>query len=104
MNPTLRKAILLALGAVSLSKEKIENFVAELKKEGVLDEEEARELFEEALKRTEENARVFAERVREEVEKVLENLLEDEEDECHCGKNGECECHHHEEDKESDNK
>lgn len=52
MNSILRKALLFGIGSVSLTKEKAEELVKELKKKGQLSEKEGRRLVKEVLQRS----------------------------------------------------
>jgi polyhydroxyalkanoate synthesis regulator phasin len=52
MNDILRKALLFGIGSVSLTKEKVEEAVKELKKKGQLSEKEGRKLVNEVLTRS----------------------------------------------------
>lgn len=74
MNPTLRKAILFLVGATSLTREKIDSFIKELEKEGALDQEEGRKLFEQMMAKSSEKATEVGKQVREEVKKALAEM------------------------------
>jgi len=111
MNPTIKKAILFAVGAVSLTQEKISNFVQDLEKEGALNKEEGEELVKEFLKQSEQRTSEFRTVVEKEVRRVMNEMGKKAEDvkeslhvcpdcgmvcgctnmaECEC--NGDCEC------------
>ena len=74
MNPTIKKAILFAVGAVSLTQEKISAFVKELENEGALNKEEGEELVKEFLKGSEQRANEFRAIVEKEVRRVLAEM------------------------------
>lgn len=73
MNPTVRKAFLFMVGAAAVTKEKVNQFIAELEKEGALNEDEGKELFREMMQKGEERASQIRDMVREEVKKYMEN-------------------------------
>jgi polyhydroxyalkanoate synthesis regulator phasin len=74
MNPTIKKAILFAVGAVSLTQEKISSFVKDLENEGALNKEEGEELVKEFLKQSEQRTNEFRGIVEKEVRRVLADM------------------------------
>jgi polyhydroxyalkanoate synthesis regulator phasin len=76
MNAGLKKAILLGVGAFHLTKEKINDVIKDLEKEGALDENEGKQLFTEMMSKSEERAREFKDMVSKEVKRVLDEMIE----------------------------
>jgi len=68
----LEKAFLVGLGAVSLSKQKTEEFLAELKKNYRISEEEGRAFLEKTQERVKEGRERLAEMAETEVKKVVD--------------------------------
>lgn len=101
MHDSLKKIILFAVGAASLTREKVEELVKDLEKEGALNEDEGRELVREVLSKSEQRTREVSEQVRTEVKRVLKEMGvkanaestadEELESSCECH-NGECNC------------
>jgi len=70
----LEKAFLAGLGAVSLSKQKTEEFLAELKKSYQLSEEEGKAFLETAQARMKEGRERLSEMAETEVKKVVDKI------------------------------
>lgn len=70
----LRKLVLMGLGIVSLSEEKLRELIKEMEEKGEVSKEEGEELFKKILARAEEEKRVVEEKVRGRVREVLERM------------------------------
>ena len=104
MNPTIKKAILFAVGAYSLTKEKVSDFVSELEKEGALNTDDGEAIVKEFLKMSEARTREFSSMVEKEVRRVMAEMNakgemmkpESDKHNCKCGKDcenpGDCDC------------
>jgi polyhydroxyalkanoate synthesis regulator phasin len=62
------KAINLGLGAISLTKEKAENFIDEMVERGEISKEDARQTLEDVMKMGEEHREEVRSMIREEIE------------------------------------
>jgi len=65
----LKKALLLGLGAMSLTREKAEQFYNEVIEKGQMNKEEARQLVDEILKKGEEEKKEIRSYIQEEFNK-----------------------------------
>lgn len=74
MPDLLRKSILFGLGAIHLTKEKVEEFVNNLVKDNNLTEEEGKKLVQEVLDRTSEYKDKQYDSIRKTVEEVLKEM------------------------------
>jgi len=74
METTLRKLVLAGIGAVSLTKEKVEEFVDDLVKRGEVSEEERAKFIKDTVAKVEEFSQLLRARVEEEVGKATERL------------------------------
>jgi polyhydroxyalkanoate synthesis regulator phasin len=69
----LRKAALFGIGAVALSKEKIEEFVQEMVKDGELNKEEGKKFVLELLAEKEKQCKNIEEKINNKVRDVVES-------------------------------
>jgi len=69
-----RKLLLASLGAVELTKEKMESIVQELIKKGEISKDEGTGLIEEILRRGEESEKALRSKIETEITKVIEKL------------------------------
>jgi len=74
MLETLRKVLLLGLGAAAVSADKIREVIDDLVKRGEMTAEEGRKLCAEMLARSEEERRKLNERIREQIRDMLKEL------------------------------
>ncbi|MGQ9561513.1 MAG: phasin family protein [Candidatus Oleimicrobiaceae bacterium] len=74
MEAMLRKLVLAGIGAASLTKEKVEEFVDELVKRGEVSEEERAKFIKDTVTKVEEFSQQLRTRVEEEVGKATEKL------------------------------
>jgi len=69
-----RKLLLASVGAVELTKEKVEGIIQELIKKGEVAKEEGMGLIEEILRRKEESKKALENKIETEITKVMEKL------------------------------
>ncbi len=74
MSSLIKKTILTGLGLVSLTKEKAENLVKDLVKEGEVSEGEGSKLVKELLEKVEDNKKIMEKKVENTVCDVLKKL------------------------------
>lgn len=74
MEAVLKKVVLAGIGAASLTKEKVEEFVDELVKRGEVSEEERAKFIKDSVTKVEEFSHQLRTRVEEEVGKATEKL------------------------------
>jgi len=74
MKDIVKKAFLLGIGVVALTKEKAESFVKELKEEEKITPEEGKKLVNDMLKKSEEYGKKVRKEVRKQVEKVIDEM------------------------------
>ena len=77
MNPTVKKFILFTVGAVSLTKEKFDEFVSQLESEGALNKDEGEQLVKDFLSESDKRTREFASMVDKEVRRVMAEMNKD---------------------------
>ncbi|RQW04488.1 polyhydroxyalkanoate synthesis regulator [candidate division KSB1 bacterium] len=69
-----KKGVLMGLGALTMTKEKIEQAVDELIKKGELSQDERAKAIKDLLKKAEEQEKAFADRVSTEVNETIKKL------------------------------
>ena len=69
-----KKGVLMGLGAITMTKEKIEQVVDELIKKGELTQDERAKAIKDLLKKAEEQEKAFADKVSVEVNKAIVKL------------------------------
>jgi len=74
MSDLLRKGILLGLGAASLTKEKVDNFVNELVDKGEISKDKSSELLQELLNLVREQEGKIDKKINDEVNNLLKKL------------------------------
>ncbi len=74
MNPTIKKFILFTVGAVSLTKEKFDEFVGQLEKEGALNKNEGEQLVKDFIQESDKRTREFSAAVDKEVRRVMAEM------------------------------
>ena len=70
----LRKSVLMGLGAVVITKEKVEEFVDELIKKGELAEDQRSKAIQDLLEKSKEQEKEFIDKVNAQVRKAVEKL------------------------------
>ena len=70
----INKAFLAGLGAISLSRDKVEGFIDDLVKRGELSQEEKRGMLSELLESVEKRQTELGDFIRKEIRKILESL------------------------------
>jgi len=70
----LRKSVLMGLGAVMITKEKIEELVDELIKKGELTEDQRSKAIQDLLEKSKEQEKEFIDKVNAQVKKAVEKL------------------------------
>lgn len=71
MTDIIRKAILFGVGVYHISREKLENFVSELEKDGALTPAEGKKVVEDVMKQVDQSK----DKVASEVERVVKRVL-----------------------------
>ncbi len=74
MSDIINKAFLAGLGAVSLSRDKVEGFIDDLIKRGELSQEEKRGMLSELLESVEKRQAELGEFTRKEIRQILKSL------------------------------
>ena len=74
MSDVINKAFLAGLGAISLSRDKVEGFIDDLVKRGELSQEEKRGMLSELLESVEKRQAELGEFIRKEVRQILQSL------------------------------
>ena len=69
-----KKGVLMGLGAITITKEKVEEVVDELIKKGELAKDERSNAIQDLLKKAEEQEKVLIDKVSAEVNKAIEKL------------------------------
>lgn len=70
MKKMIRKAMLFGMGVASLTREKIENFVKDLEKEGKITEKEGRQLVEDMIKEAEKRQKEISKSIKKQVQGI----------------------------------
>ncbi len=74
MFETLRKAMLIGLGAAAMSRDKLRQAIDELVAKGEVTREEGRKLYDELVARADDERRNWSERVANQLRDMLKNL------------------------------
>ena len=72
MRKHLRKAVLFGMGVLSMTRDKIEEFVKELEKEGKITEKEGRKLVEDLLKDAKNKQKEIMNTLRKETKRIVD--------------------------------
>ncbi len=74
MNESFKKLVLFSVGAFTMTRDKIEELVGELRAEGALDVEEGEKLVREVMEQVDERTKVLRAKVKAEVVSVLDEM------------------------------
>lgn len=74
MDDFLKKAFLVGLGAISLTRERTEKFVKEMEAKGEVTSSELKELVNEMMEKGEEGQKALTEFIKKEMERVKQSM------------------------------
>lgn len=74
MNSMMRKAMYFGIGAIGLTREKVEKFFNEMVEKGEMSKEEARQFIDEAIKKGQEDEGQLRNMIKEELRSMKQEL------------------------------